>query len=357
MRILIIAPPWFRVPPQGYGGIEQVVGLLADGLPGRGHDVTLLAAGGSRSLARVWTTMERAPSELIGNPAIELAHVLVGYRRRDGFDLIHDHTLSGPPIGAMPGGPPVVHTLHGPWTPQMAALYRQLSDRIHLVAISRDQAARTPDDIRLAGVVHNGIDVAAHPFLATKGDHLAYVGRCNAEKAPELAVEVAKRLGRRLRMAIKVNEDAEHRYFDEVVAPRLRDADVDVVRNASHAAKTEMMATAAAVLFPIRWPEPFGLVPVEANACGTPVVAFAEGAVPEVVVHGRTGWLVTPGDLDAFCRAVERAGELDPHDCRAHARDRFDASRMVRDHDVLYERIVAGDPIVVPEVTAVGETG
>ena len=353
MRILVIAPPWFPVPPTGYGGIEQVVSLLADGLVGRGHEVTLLAAGGSRTRARLWTTCERPPSELIGAAAVELAHVLAGYRHREHFDVIHDHTLTGPPLGAMPGGPPVVHTLHGPWTAVMAELYRRLSDRVHLVAISHDQAARVPPGITLAAVVHNGIDVAAHPFIVEKGEHLAYVGRCNADKAPELAVEVARRLDRSLRMAVKINEDAERAYFDEVVAPRLDGVDVEVLPNAGWKAKTELMATAAVVLFPIRWPEPFGLVPLEANACGTPVVAFAEGALPEVVEHGRTGVLVPPGDLDGLCRAVEPASRLDPRDCRARAQEHFDAQRMVRAYESLYERVAGGGTVVVAHESGV----
>jgi glycosyltransferase involved in cell wall biosynthesis len=341
LRILQIAPPWFSVPPTGYGGTEQVVSVLAEGLVDLGHEVTLLAAGGSRTRAELWATSGQPPSAQLGDPVVELAHVLQGHRRRDEFDVIHDHTLTGAALGAMPGGPPVVHTLHGAWSPASAALYRQLADRVHLVAISRDQAVRTPPGIALAGVVHNAVDVDAYPLVLDKGEHLAFVGRAHPEKGPELAIEVARRLGRRLLMAVKVNEVGEHDYFSKVLEPRLADADVEIVRVAGHAEKVALLGSAAAVLFPVRWDEPFGLVPLEANACGTPVVAFARGAVPEVVDAGRTGLLVAPDDLDAFCRAVERVDQLDPRDCRANARARFDAPRMVAGYVRIYERAIA----------------
>jgi glycosyltransferase involved in cell wall biosynthesis len=358
MRILQIAPPWFTVPPTGYGGTEQVVSLLADGLAARGHDVTLLAAGGSRTLARLITTCEEPPTARLGDATVELAHVLQGYRVRDEFDVVHDHTLHGTALGAMPGGPPVVHTLHGPWTPVTASLHRQISDRVHLVAISHDQAARTPPGIRLAGVVHNGIDVEQYPVTPAKGDHLVFLGRASREKGPEQAIEVARRLGRRLLMAIKVNEPDEHDYFDTVLAPLLGSTDIEVVRVASHQDKCELLGSAAAVLFPIQWAEPFGLVPLEANACGTPVVAFDIGAVREVVADGHGGLLVPPGDLDAFCRAVGRVAEIDPRDCRDDAR-RFDARHMVEGYEAIYRRLsgtAGGRTIVLDEFAAAPRT-
>lgn len=339
MRILQIAPPWFTVPPTGYGGTEQVVSLLSEGLVDRGHDVVLLASRGSRTRGQLWSPYEQAPTARLGDGTVELPHVLAGYRRRDEFDVIHDHTAIGAGVATVTDGPPVVHTVHGPWTPEAAALYGDAGDDVHLVAISQDHAERRPAGVDLAAVIHNGIDLAHYPFVDVKGDHLAFVGRASHEKGPELAIEVARRLGRRLIMAIKVNEADEHGYFETVVAPRLRDADVEVVEPGRWCAAA-IMGSAAAVLFPIQWPEPFGLVPLEANACGTPVVAFAHGAVPEVLADGVTGHLVAPGDLDAFCAAVERCGELDPAACRRNAAERFSAERAVTAYEALYERVV-----------------
>lgn len=343
MRILQVAPPWFTVPPQGYGGIEEIVSLLADGLVAAGHEVTLLASGGSRTRARLWSTYTQPPSARLGDTATELSHVLTGHRRRDEFDLIHDHTVCGAALGALPGGPPVVHTLHGPWTPGTTDLCRSLGNQVHLVAISHDQAARAPDDIELAGVVHNGIDVAGHTFTGRKSDHLAFVGRACPDKGPDIAIEVARRLGRRLRMAIKVNEVDEHVYFDEVLAPLIDANDVELVTVRDQAEKIDLIGGAAAVLFPIRWPEPFGLVPLEASACGTPVVTFANGAAPEVVRDGHSGFVVPPGDVDAFCAAVERVDQLDPGDCRAAGLEGFDASVMVRGYERIYRCVLAAD--------------
>ncbi|WP_052667579.1 glycosyltransferase family 4 protein [Nitriliruptor alkaliphilus] len=348
MRILQVAPPWFLVPPRAYGGIEEVVALLADGLVATGHQVTLLASGGSRTRARLWSTYNEPPSARLGDAATELSHVLQGHLHRRQFDVIHDHTASGAALGAMPGGPPVVHTLHGPWVPGTSDLCRSLGGRVHLVAISHDQANRAPADVQLAGVVHNGIDVAAHRYIGPRSGHLVFVGRANPVKGPDLAIEVARRLGRHLRMAIKVNEPAEHAYFDQVLAPMIAANDVELVTITEPRAKVELLGSACAVLFPIRWPEPFGLVPLEANACGTPVVAFADGAVPEVVCDGRSGVLVPPGDLDAFCSAVERAERMDATDCRAVAAERFDASVMVRSYEQVYARAVASNGTAAP---------
>jgi glycosyltransferase involved in cell wall biosynthesis len=347
LRILQIAPPWFAVPPTGYGGTEQVVGLLVDGLVERGHEVTLVAAGGSTSRARLRTTFPTPPTSKLGDATIALTHAAAAYRDAGGFDVVHDHTVAGAALGAFAVPCPVVHTVHGPWTPEAGALYAQIHDRVHLTAISHDHASRAPDGVRLAGVVHNGVDVAAHHFVAEPSDDLAFVGRANPEKGPLLAIEVARRLGRHLRMAIKVNEPDEHEYFATQIAPALEHADAEVVPITSHADKCRLLGEAAAVLFPITWPEPFGLVPVEANACGTPVVAFAEGAVPEIIEHGRTGVLVARGDIDGFTAAVDRAARLERATCRAVVTERFDAAHMVARYERLYRRVADIRPRVI----------
>lgn len=336
MRILIIAPPWFPVPPTGYGGIEAVVALLADGLVAAGHDVTLLASGDSATAARQWSVHPVAPSRRIGDVQIELAHVLEGYRWAGLFDVIHDHSgLIGPALGSMTDVP-VVHTLHGPWTDDNLAVYRRLAPPVSLVAISHDQGTRTPADVDISAIIHNAVDLNLHRFEPVKKDHLLFVGRANREKGPEVAIEVARRLDRPLVMALKINEPQEHRYFDEVVKPQLNGHDVEVLDRVTPAEKVELMGHARTVLFPIQWPEPFGLVPVEANACGTPVAAFANGAAPEVIAHGRSGYLAEPGDLDGLCAATEAAAMLDPYECRAHVEENFSPIHMVRRHLRLY---------------------
>jgi glycosyltransferase involved in cell wall biosynthesis len=217
-----------------------------------------------------------------------------------------------------------------------------LHERVHLVAISQAQRGGNPD-LRYAGVVHNGIDLTAHPFRDLKEDFLLFVGRISPEKRPEVAIEVAREAGLPLVMAIKRNEPAERAYFDEVVAPRLGD-DIVVLDQPPHEVKVDLMGRARALLFPIDWPEPFGLVMIEAMACGTPVITRPLGAAPEVVTNGVTGFLCsTQREMVA---AVDAASGIVPQDCRAHVEERFSADSMVVSYEAVYRAALAGtDPI------------
>jgi glycosyltransferase involved in cell wall biosynthesis len=348
MRILEIAPPWFSIPPSGYGGIEWIVALLADGLVEAGHEVTLLASGGSITLARLESVFEAPPSKQIGNIWYETRHVATGYLRRHEFELIHDHTGTvGPTLGALLEGPPVVHTLHGPWTPEVGALHALLAPRLQLVAISHDQARRAPRGVHLAAVVPNGIPLESFSLRRERrgtAGYLAFVGRANREKGPEVAVQVARRLRRPLKMLVKINEPPEEAYWHDNVAPHLVGADVELVPDLPMAEKARLLAGAEATLFPARWPEPFGLAMVESMACGTPVVGYADGAVPEVVADGETGFIVPPDDLDALCEAVGRVAEIDPLACRARVEQRYSGQAMVAGYVSLFERLTSTVP-------------
>ncbi len=344
MRILQVAPPWFAVPPPRYGGIELVVAALADGLVELGHDVDLVASGGSTTRARLHSPYAEPPSEALGDAVVELSHALDAHALRARVDLVHDHTTIGAALGAVGSGAPVLHTLHGAWTEPTTRVLRRIADRVHLVAISHDQAARAPEGVAVAGVVHNGIDVDRFPF----GDrhergHLAFLGRAGDDKGADVAVRVAERTGRPLRMAVKVNEPEEHEWWDRVLVPLLAatTVPVEVVRNADHEQKVAVLGGATALLCPLRWDEPFGLMMVEAGACGTPVVAWARGAAPEVVAHGESGLLVEPDDVDGLCDAVVGADRLDRRVARDHVRRHFSSRRMLLDYQRLYRRILA----------------
>ncbi|MBS3941230.1 MAG: glycosyltransferase family 4 protein [Actinobacteria bacterium] len=342
MRILQIAPPWFAVPPSGYGGIEWIVASLADELVAAGHDVTLHASGGSVTTATLQSVYDVPPSLHIGNPWYEATHAVAAYAQMSEFDIVHDHTGAiGPAIAAgRSGGPPVVNTLHGCWTAANELLYRAISHRVSLTAISHDQASRTPKGIEVADVVHNGIAMERYPFRAEKEDFLLFVGRASADKGPEIAVEVAKQLRMPLVMAMKVSEPLEIDYYEQIILPAMHGADVDVRMHVGHDEKIDLLGRARTVLVPIRWDEPFGLVMAEANACGTPVVAYRRGAAPEIVADGETGYLVAPGDVRAFVDAAASTAEIDPEACRARIAAEFSASRMVERYVALYERLL-----------------
>lgn len=337
MKIAQIAPPWIAVPPPGYGGIEWVVSLLADGLAERGHDVTLFASGGSRTRARLVPVFDPAPGpEAIGDTYLETVHVNAAYAHAGEFDLVHDHTsLVGLALGAH-AGVPVVHTIHGLLDAQYVRWYRELRGRINFVSISDSQRAPAPD-LSYAGRVYNGVDLSRHPLRGTKEDFLLFVGRAHPDKGAHVAVDVAKRTGRKLVMVAAIKHDTERTYWEQRVQPALTGAE-EILGEITVEEKADLMARAHALLFPISWPEPFGLVMAEANACGTPVLAFPKGAAPEVIADGETGFLV--GDVDAMCEAVERCGDLDPHACRRRVEELFSAEAMVAGYEAVYERVL-----------------
>ncbi|MGI8874156.1 MAG: glycosyltransferase, partial [Egibacteraceae bacterium] len=306
--------------------------------------------GGSRTRAQLWCFFDDPPSKQRGSTFHDLLHCTAGYRRRHDFDIIHDHSgLIGPAIGAFADGPAVVHTLHGPWTPDSRSLYESLPPQLRLVAISQDQCARAPENLPIVGVVPNGIPLDRYPLRAERrgtDGYLFFIGRASREKGPDVAVRVAKRLGRKLRMVVKINEPPEEAYWRAAVEPHLDGADVEIIHTVSTQEKAVLMAGADACLFPIQWAEPFGLVMIEAMACGTPVIAFANGASPEVIVDGETGFLLPEGDLDGLCDAVTRVGDIDPRACRARVQDHFSSARMVEGYERIYEQVLT--PVTAP---------
>jgi glycosyltransferase involved in cell wall biosynthesis len=338
VRIAEIAPPWFTVPPRGYGGIELVVSLLADGLATRGHDVTLFASGGSTTKADLVSPLATPPDpSLLGNVWFDAHHAFEAYQDAGAFDVVHDHSgVVGPALGAMLGGkPPIVHTLHGPWTESSRRYYALLDNLVHLVAIS-DTQRRDHAGLRYAGTIYNGIDLDSYPYREAKDDLLIYVGRANPDKGPTRAIEVARRVGLPLAMIVKRAEPFERSYWDEIVSPMLTD-EVEVYEAVTHEVKVDLLGRARAMVFPIDWAEPFGLVMVEAMACGTPVVACPAGAAVEIVTEGVTGFLRE--SLDDHADAVTRVGECEPAACRARVVEHFSADRMVAAYEQLLMKI------------------
>jgi glycosyltransferase involved in cell wall biosynthesis len=338
VRIALVAPGWFPVPPEGYGGIELVVSLLADGYVEAGHDVTLFAAAGSNTKANLVTSLDAPPErKMLGNPWYDALHAVSSYLQVDDFDIVHDHAgVMGPVCAAMlRGHPPTVHTLHGPWTDEARLLYRVVNRHVHLVAVSDAQAAENPE-IRYAAIVHNGIDLRAYRYRSLKEEFLVYIGRANPDKGPVEAIRIARQAGRPLKMILKRGEPAELVYFEHEIEPLLGH-DVELFENVPHADKVELLGRARALLFPIRWPEPFGLVMLEAMACGTPVVTTNWGAAPELVADGVTGF--RRDSSDELAQALSLVEELDPAACRARVEERFSAEAMVRDYQAVFASV------------------
>lgn len=338
LKIALIAPPWFAVPPTGYGGIEWVVSLLAEGLVRRGHDVALFASGGSVTAARLLSTYETPPSEKLGDWPIEAAAILDAYALSDRFDVIHDHTLLGL-LAARLAEVPVVHTAHGVITPAVAALYERVSRQVRLVTISASQEAAMPPGCART-VIHNGVDLGQFAFSPGAGDYLLFVGRMSEEKGVITALEIARQAGKRLLVLGKVNEPAERVYFESQVRPRLAAAGAAYVEQPLHSVKVAAYQGALATLFPIHWEEPFGLVMVESMACGTPVIAFRRGSVPEVIRHGVTGEICD--SVEEAVAAVARVRQLSRQACRDHACENFSAELMVSRYEALYSQVARG---------------
>jgi len=338
MRIVLVATPWYEVPPLRYGGIEQVVALLADGLVARGHDVTLVTAGAQATRCQhVVTTYEAPQGERIGMALPEVVHAA---RTAAGLaalnvDLVHDHSTAGPLLA--PGRKwPTVVTTHNDVTGEHGDVLRALRDHVTTVAISRQQRRLAPD-LPWAGVVYNGVDLDDWSFAAGKDDFVLFLGRASQGKAPHVAIDAARAAGRRIVVAAKCVEASERAYFAEQIAPRLGPG-VEWLGEVDRATKRELLSRACALVFPIAWDEPFGLVMVEAMASGTPVVAMRRGSVDEVVVDGHTGWV-----CDSFLQLVEHLRDpstVDPSACREHVRNRFSAEAMVSGYEAVYARVL-----------------
>jgi glycosyltransferase involved in cell wall biosynthesis len=344
MRIGLLAPPWIPTPPPAYGGIERVVALQAAGMAAAGHDVTLVAAPGSAVPGvRVVSPLERLPAQ-IGMATDEWRHVLGGLDALSGVDMVFDH--SGP-LGALLSAQakvPAMHVVHGSLETELLGLYEGLFARapeLRLAAISRSQRGAAPH-LPFAGVCYNALDLTEAPFRAESEGYLAFLGRMAPEKGVAEAITVARRAGLPLRIAAKCREPAEQAYYERAVAPHLG-PDVEYLGELGRAETYDFLSRASALLFPISWREPFGMVLIEAMACGTPVLATRRGAVPEVVLDGVTGFVRdTPAELAAV---TGRIGELDRAACRRHVAEHFSTEALVRGYTRLLDPVRESGPL------------
>jgi len=339
MRIAQVAPLFESVPPKYYGGTERVVSYLTEELVQQGHEVTLFASGDSVTKAHLVAACRRSLRldkhcvDHLAHQILMLEHV---FQRAAEFDIVHFHVdyLHFPFSRRQPITD--VTTLHGRLDiPDLVPLYREFLD-IPVVSISNAQRAPLPWANWQATVYH-GIPADMYRFREEPGRYLAFLGRISPEKRVDRAIEIAKRVQIPLKIAAKVDR-VDRRYFKREIEPLLGDPLVELVGEIGEGKKDEFLGNAYALLLPIDWPEPFGLVMIEAMACGTPVIAFHDGAVPEVIDEGHTGFIVK--ELEDAVEAVRRTPELSRRRCREVFKQRFTATRMAHDYIRVYERLI-----------------
>ena len=350
LRVAMLAPPWISVPPPGYGGVEWVVSALTEALVARGHAVTLFCAPGSASTAEVVTLLDVPHPDEIERSLYEVDHVARAFEAieaasaGDRFDVIHDHCGFTALAMADRIGTPIVHTLHGQFTPSTAAFYTRHGHKAVLVGISRAQLAAAPPSLGVFETIPNPIDVRAWPLREYKDDYLLWIGRMTPEKGPHRAIAAARAAGVPLVLA-GVIQPGQQAFFDSEVAPHIDGDRVRFAGEVGGAPKHALFAGARALLMPIRWEEPFGMVMVEAMACGTPVIAFAEGAARERVVDGTTGYLVA--DEQAMAAAVSRLSGIAPRDCRRWVAMHCDVDVVASAYERIYRSVALCTPATV----------
>jgi glycosyltransferase involved in cell wall biosynthesis len=336
MRVGLVAPPWLPVPPGAYGGTEKVIDNLARALQALGHDVVLFTVGTSTCpVERLW--LYDSPEPRMGSTQAELAHTIAAYDALAdaGVDVIHDHTVVGPFVARGRSGlPPVAITHHGPFDDAARRIFVQAARTTAVVSISHHQRSSAPE-VPVSAVIHHGIDLDTYA-PGPGGEDLMFIGRMSPDKGVPDAIRVARQAGRRLRVVSKMWEPSEIAFFEQEVQPLLGD-DIDVHACGDPAEQIALLQTSAALLNPIQWHEPFGLVMAEALGCGTPVLAFPNGAAPEIVDHGITGFLCA--DESGMVEAVAALHELERETCRQAAERRFGAQRMAVEHLALYEEL------------------
>lgn len=341
MKIAQIAPLWESVPPQLYGGTERIVSYITEELVRLGHEVTLFATGDSKTKAALKTFCPKAlrlHTGLVNRDAplvLMLEHALGADSGR--YDMVHSHLdFLGFPMSRR-CNVPVVTTMHGRLDlPELVPIFEEYAE---MPVVSISDAQRTPlPGANWQSTVYHGIPKDLYSLHERSGSYLAFLGRIAPEKCPDQAIEIAKRVGMPLRIAAKV-DPADRDYFKLKIERLLEHPLIEYVGEINDAEKNDFLGDAAALLCPYDWPEPFGLVLIEAMACGTPVLAYRRGSIPEVIDHGVTGFVCD--DLDGMAQAVAALPLIDRPRCREVFERRFTVERMVQDYLALYERMTA----------------
>jgi glycosyltransferase involved in cell wall biosynthesis len=348
MRIAQVSPLYESVPPQSYGGTERVVSYLTEELVRQGHDVTLFASGDSVTRARLVPGTERS-LRLSSSCIDQLAHHILMLesvaQQADDFDVIHYHIdyLHFPLSRRIEARQ--LTTLHGRLDiPDLVPMYREFPE---MPVVSISQAQRKPLPwVNWLGTVYHGLPSTLYQFQDGPGEYLAFLGRVSPEKRVDRAIRTAERAGIPLKIAAKIDV-TDREYFEDLIKPMIHPPFIEYLGEVNDREKNELLGGARALLFPIDWPEPFGLAMIEALACGTPVIASRSGSVPEILEDGMTGFIVD--SLDAAVRAVQRVDSISRRTCREAFESCFTADRMARDYVALYQQLAAGE---APEADA-----
>ncbi len=360
LRVALLAPPALAVPPDGYGGTEAVIHALAQGLERAGCDALVLAAGTMLESFQEPVGLALPRAEAVGCEFAHAALVFAAARRGTlgQLDLIHDHTKTAGAVLAPFSTVPTLTTVHNDWSPGRELAYGARPD--HPFVFLSDAHARRFPGVAKFGVVYNGIDLAGVPFRASgREDYVLYLGRFSRTKGPGQAIAAARLAGVPIVLAGTV-DPGDPECFQEDVAPYVDGIRVRLAGQVSGGRKWGLLSRARALLAPVAWEEPFGLTAVEAMACGTPVLAFGRGAVPEIVRHGVTGYVLGPGGLSGrngrsgpeggsvlpgtaeLASGIGAASRIDPYECRAWVARRFSADAMARAYLALYRKLLIG---------------
>ena len=323
MRIAQIAPICLSLPPVNYGGTELVVSSLTESLVKRGHEVTLYAPGDSKTVARLKSFFKKALGFGNDSPEFCIANANFAFQDADSFDVIHSHIgFYGLPFSKY-AKPPVVTTLHNDITNKNNTFVKYYKDVCTFVAVSQNQCKRE-EGFKVAGYIHNGIDVDHFQFRDKKKDYLLFIGNISKAKGADTAIKAAIKLQRKLFLVGKI-DPANKLFFDQEIKPFIDNKQITFLPLADHQRKQSLYSNATCLLFPIDWEEPFGLIMLESLACGTPVVAFNRGSVPEIIINGKVGFAVD--SFEEFLKAIIDVENLDPQDCREHVEEFFSVEK------------------------------
>jgi len=343
MRIAQIAPLWVPVPPITHGGTEYIVSLLTEELIKRGHDVTLFASGDSHTSGKLVSTCPKAiwRDRTLEDPHACILHLIKkAVQSAHEFDIIHNHLGFYFAPFAQELETPVVHTLHRPIYPETNRLYQE-TPNTHFVAISRDQAASAAP-LTIEKIIYHGIRIDQYPFSANPKGYLLFLSKIDEEKGIIEAIEAARIAKQKLILAGNIVGKKGHEFFVRRVKPRLDGKNIEYAGQADFNKKIELLSGADALLFPIRRREPFGIVMIEALMCGTPVIAFPKGSVPEIIEDGKTGFLAR--STIHMAHLVKKIPEINRNTCRKVAEERFSLGRMVDEYEKLYRDILERHP-------------